>query len=238
MIQFYASDIEATGTLPADEAVHCLRVLRHTVGDEIRVVDGRGNTYRCRISAMGRQEVCLDILDKVYSPTHWGKRITLAIAPTKNVDRMEWLVEKVVEMGIDRIILLRCDHSERKIMKTDRLRKIMISAMKQSLKSSLPELEGPIPFDDFISLQHNDDDSCRLMAHCREDMSRKGVLGCITPGADITWLIGPEGDFSEREITSALQAGFAPVSLGQSRLRTETAALYAVVASHLCDPRF
>lgn len=235
MIRFYAPDILDTNALPADEAAHCVRVLRHGRGDVIEVVDGRGGAFSCRIADIGRRgEVALDILERREEPPHWRGSLTLAIAPTKNADRMEWLVEKAVEMGVDRIVLLRCEHSERKVQKTDRLLRVMVSAMKQSLKAVLPRLEGPVPFGDFIASLKGDD-ALKLIAHCDDSGPRVDIAGVLVAhdrGADVVVLIGPEGDFSPAEIAEALQAGFRPVTLGRSRLRTETAALFALAALH------
>lgn len=231
MIRFYAPDIMTTGELPPDESGHCVRVLRRRVGDDVEVVDGKGYAYTCRIIDDNPRRVRLQIMDRRSESTHWGRHITLAVAPTKNTDRMEWLAEKVTEMGIDRLVLLRCEHSERKIMKTERLQRVMVSAMKQSLKAQLPEMTGPVDFNEYIgSLPEG---TCRWIAHCEVGMPR-GILMENLPasGQDIVILIGPEGDFSPAEISKALDCGFRPVTMGKSRLRTETAALFAIAALH------
>ncbi len=164
---------------------------------------------------------------------HWPRRITLAVAPTKNFDRMEWLVEKAVEVGVDRIVPLLCEHSERRVLKTERLHKIMVAAMKQSLKATLPRLDELTPLDDLLAETATGD---RFVAYCDESLprdQRKSLAHEITAASgDVTLLIGPEGDFSPAEIERLLAAGFVPVTLGESRLRTETAALVGVVLMH------
>ena len=231
MIQFYAPDIAVSGELPADEAAHCLRVLRHEVGDEIQVVDGHGGIYRCRIAEISRKGVRTEVLQHHEVRPHWGRKITLAVAPTKNADRMEWLMEKAVEMGVDRVTLLRCARSERREMRGERLRRIMVSAMKQSLKATLPQLEGPVDFMKFIESLEGRKASL-YVAHCAPELPRRPLVCEPMDAPEIVMLIGPEGDFSPAEIEAALNAGFLAVSLGESRLRTETAALFSLAAIH------
>lgn len=231
MIRFYAPDIETEGCLPADESSHCARVLRRHEGDEVEVVDGKGFAYTCRIADANPRRVALEVVGKRSELPHWGRKITLAVAPTKNADRMEWLAEKVVEMGIDRLVLLRTEHSERKVLKTDRLRRVMVSAMKQSLKATLPELSELTDFSDFLAFP--DSSALQLIAHCEDDKPRVPIASRVpAPGQDVVVLIGPEGDFSPEEIAAALEAGFVPVTMGRSRLRTETAAIFAIAALH------
>lgn len=237
MIQFYGPSVAVTGELTADETAHCVRVLRKQPGDEIVVVDGRGNRHVCRIVSITKKGMSVEILSSEVIARHWGAPITLAIAPTKNADRMEWLVEKIVELGIDRIVLLECERSERRRMRTERLEKIMISAMKQSLKASIPDLIGPMTFSEFIQ-NETYGNGMRFIAHCVEDRPRELLCGALAKigenlfATPVTILIGPEGDFSPKEIESAFDAAYRPVSLGDSRLRTETAALYSVAAVH------
>lgn len=240
MIQFFAPGLPDDLMLPEEEAAHCTRVLRKNAGDAVYAVDGRGTRYNCVIESATKNKVSLEIVDSEKIPCHWGCRITLAIAPTKNADRMEWLVEKAVEMGVDRVILLKCDHSERKEMKTGRLERIMVSAMKQSLKAQLPAIEGPVPFTRFID-ECTASSSFRFVAHCEKDKPRRlfarelqQVCGSIhgNGAGEIVLLIGPEGDFSPEEIEKAIAGGFVPVSFGESRLRTETAALFGLCSIH------
>lgn len=231
MIRFYAPEIESELCLPPDESLHCVRVLRHRAGDRIDVVDGKGNAFSCVVTEANPRRVAVEIQKKIVEPPHWGRNITLAVAPTKNGDRMEWLAEKATEMGIDRLVLLRTEHSERKVMKVERLRRVMVSAMKQSLKATLPEVVGPVGIDDFIA--DADPLALKLVAHCEEDKPRVSISARMpTPGQDVVVMIGPEGDFSSREIAVAISSGFEPVTMGRSRLRTETAAMFAIAAIH------
>ncbi|MDE5869984.1 MAG: RNA methyltransferase, partial [Muribaculaceae bacterium] len=162
----------------------------------------------------------------------WKERIILAVAPTKNIDRIEWMLEKVVEIGVDEIVLLNCEHSERKKINEERLQKIIVSAMKQSLKATLPVFCGLLSFKDFISQKG---EGLRYMGYCDEKTERKEFAKEYPGNKDVTILIGPEGDFSPKEVSEALEAGFIPVTFGESRLRTETAALFAVSAIHVID---
>ncbi len=229
MIRFYAPDIESTGMLPEVESGHCCRVLRKQEGDVINVVDGKGNAFECRIIDAHPKKTMVEINSKVQEKPHWDCRITIAIAPTKNMDRMEWFVEKIVELGVDEIVFLNCEHSERKIVKPERVEKIMISAMTQSMKSKMPVLRANIPFKDFIA---GVSDSEKFMGYCNENFPLKCFVKEYHPGEDVAVLIGPEGDFSPAEVERAVDAGFVPVSFGATRLRTETAGLYAVCAVH------
>lgn len=229
MHRFYVPNIATDNILPEEESRHCVRVLRLREGDAIEVVDGRGTLYRCEITAADIKHCVVNILDSVAIQTHWGCKITLAIAPTKNIDRIEWLAEKVTEMGIDRIVPLLCRYSERKVLKTERLEKILVSAMKQSLKATLPLLDELTPITDFIK---NAPAGQRFIAYCDQSVPRKDFVHEYKQGEDATILIGPEGDFSQEEIRKSIDAGFVPVSLGDSRLRTETAGLFAVAAIH------
>ena len=225
MYLFYAPDIEISPVLPEEESNHCIQVLRRTAGDEIQVTDGVGHLYNCVITNPHRKH-CEVRIESVETPTplHEGK-IHICIAPTKNIDRTEWAIEKCVEMGVDEITLLLCDHSERKTVNMERLQKILVSAAKQSLKTRFPVLhsltkitELPLEGDLFI-------------AHCEEGYKASdhkfALQHRVVRGHQTTVLIGPEGDFSPQEIKWALEHGFVPVSLGATRLRTETAAMVA-----------
>ncbi len=151
MIQFYAPDIEATGVLPETESGHCCRVLRMKEGDKICVTDGKGHRFECLILEAHPKHTAVEILTMEEIKPWWGFELELCVAPSKNADRMEWLVEKAVEIGVDRIILMRCKRSERKTLRTDRLEKIAISAMNQSLKTNRTEITGPTEFNDIIN---------------------------------------------------------------------------------------
>lgn len=234
MIRFYSADIEQTGMLGESESSHCCRVLRMKEGDTLEVTDGKGFLYQCELTDANPRGASLSVISKCEWQREWQPRITLAIAPTKNSDRMEWLVEKIVEMGVDEIVLLRCARSERKCMRAERLEKIMVSAMKQSLKCVLPVLRGPVDFTSFIAEEKSGE---KYMGYCSSDYDRKDFSREYDCG-DVTIMIGPEGDFSEAEVGEAVAAGYVPVTFGKSRLRTETAGMYAVAAVHaLCELR-
>ena len=211
--------------LPEEESGHCVQVLRRTVGDEILVTDGVGQLYHCVVTNPHRKhcEVRIESVETP-EPLHEG-HIHIGIAPTKNIDRTEWSIEKCVEMGVDEITLLLCDHSERKTVNIDRLQKILVSAAKQSLKTRFPVLH---PLTKMTDLQIEGD---TFIAHCIEGYKaseNKGALkDQIVRGHSTTILIGPEGDFSPEEVNWALANGYEPVSLGAARLRTETAAIVA-----------
>ena len=214
--------------LPPDESKHCVRVLRMTTGDELWVTSGDGAMCRARIAVPNERSCEVEIVERLdnYQPRPFF--LHLAVAPTKNPARLEWLVEKAVEIGIDRITPLLCDHSERMHLKTERLDRIALSAMKQSLKARRPTIDPATSLDDLLtSLPAPSPDACRLLCHCAYS-DRRTLRQLYTPGQSALVLIGPEGDFSPREIALALDHGFQPVTLGDSRLRTETAALYAI----------
>ena len=237
---FYCKDItlNAFCTLDAEESRHAVRVLRLREGDELNVTDGRGNLYRCRIVTADDRACVIEAAEQEFSALHSPFSIHLAVAPTKNPSRMEWLVEKAVEIGVGEITLLQCDHSERTFLKTDRLEKLAVSAMKQSLHTLLPEIHPAVNLKDWLNSQFSILNSqLKFIAHCESDKPRTPLATALTPGKDAVVLIGPEGDFSPEEIALALDCGFQPVSLGPSRLRTETAALYAVTAFNLINDR-
>ena len=229
MHRFYAPDIAETLQLPEQESQHAVRVLRMSEGDELEVVDGCGCRYVCRISLAHSKRCAIEIVERVEEKPRWGCEIVLAVAPTKNLDRMEWLAEKVTEMGVDRIIPLRCRYSERKELKTERLGKILVSAMKQSLKAVLPQLDEMTPVMDVIGMPFA---GKKYIAYCDSRIGRRLFSQEFVKNENTLILIGPEGDFSPEEIEAALSAGFVPISFGDSRLRTETAAMYAVAAVH------
>lgn len=237
MHRFYCPDIAATLTLGEEDSKHCVKVLRMGEGDTIEVVDGNGNLYTCRITMAHPKRCAVEVTERVQQPPHWGHRIVLGVAPTKNLDRIEWLAEKCVEMGLDRIIPLRCHNSERTVLKTERLRKIMVAAMKQSLKATLPRLDEMTPVTQVLDEPFG---GTRCIAYCDEQLPREQrhtLAGVYQPGQDIMVLIGPEGDFSPDEVQTAVAAGFVPVTLGESRLRTETAGMMAVAAIHALDSK-
>lgn len=232
MIQFYAPDIAETLSLPEDEAKHCLRVLRHKCGDEIEVIDGKGYRYQCRIVNDNPRKMEVEIIESIREKPAWDTFITIAVAPTKNMDRMEWLVEKLTEIGVNRFVPLLCRHSERKEVKIDRLQRIAVSAMKQSLKATLPEIMPMTPFADFIN---NNESEAKFIAYCDPTIPRKLLAKEYNGAKSVTILIGPEGDFDIEEIKAALDKGMVPVTLGDNRLRTETAALTACDTIHILN---
>ena len=238
---FYSPDAaEGLFTLDAEESRHAVRVLRLREGDEINVTDGRGNLFACRIVTADDRACSVDVaetLSTFHSPFSTF-HLHLAVAPTKNPSRMEWLVEKAVEIGVGEITLLQCDHSERTFLKTERLEKLAVSAMKQSLHTVLPAIHPAVKLSDWLrSPLPTAHCPLKFIAHCEADKPRTPLAFALQPGQDAVVLIGPEGDFSEEEIALALENGFQPVSLGPSRLRTETAALYAVTAFNLINDR-
>ena len=232
MIRFYSPDIASDLTLPEIESGHCCRVLRMKEGDRIYVVDGKGMEYECEITDAHPKHTSVMILSEREDPKHWKEKIVLAVAPTKNIDRIEWMLEKVVEIGVDEIVLLRCEHSERKNVNEERLVKIIISAMKQSLKATLPVFKGLVKYRDFIE---SIDTPLKYMGYCAPDVERREFAKEFPGKGDVTVMIGPEGDFSPEEVMLAMNKGFVPVTFGESRLRTETAALFAVTAIHVID---
>lgn len=234
---FFSRDIAGDiCRLDADESGHCVKVLRHRSGDEISVIDGCGTLYRCRITTDSHKGVEAMILD---STEDWGGhpyRLHMAVCPTKNNDRYEWFAEKACEIGLDEVSPVIGEHSERKVFKTARIEKILVSAAKQSLKGAVPQVNEPMSVKEFIRNNENNTGGLKLIAYCFEDESTprtsiKEVLHDYK-GSDITILIGPEGDFSKDEAELAIRCGFIPVHLGDSRLRTETAALTAVAATY------
>lgn len=227
---YYSPSLSPAGycTLDAEESRHAVRVMRLRNGDRMHVTDGRGQLILCTIAVADERACVVEPLEVISAPCT-RPRLTVAVAPTKNPSRMEWLVEKAVEVGVDEIVLLQCERSERTFLKTDRLGRVALSAMKQSLHTTLPTIAN-MPFGDFAPAE-----GLRLIAHCDADTPRCPLMAALTPGLDATILIGPEGDFSDREIAHAMSLGCQPVSLGPSRLRTETAALYAAVAFNLVN---
>jgi len=213
--------------LDEDESRHCIKVLRLSKGDFINLIDGKGGFYEAKIIEPNQKKCIVEVITAYQN---YGKRnffLHIAIAPTKSMDRFEWFLEKATEIGVDEITPLLCDHSERTIIREDRLRKIIVSSMKQACQAYEPRLNPIRRFADFINKPGKGQ---KFIAHCLD--SKKEIFGkSISPRKDLTILIGPEGDFSEEEIKLAKKSGFREVSLGTSRLRTETA---GVVACHTC----
>ena len=246
MIVFYSDSVrDGVCHLPAEESAHCVRVLRHQAGDEISVIDGEGTLYTCVLENADAKAATARI---VREEPDWGAHpyyLILAVCPTKNIDRYEWMAEKVTEMGLDCLQPLIGDHSERRVFKPERMERILLSASKQSLKGAVPKVAAAMSVKEFIA-------SCRaqvrLIACCFEGETPRlsvaealaaeiGASGAGVPDGDqkpsIAVLIGPEGDFSREEVELAVKAGFVPVHPGASRLRTETAGLVAAAAVYL-----
>ena len=230
---FYTPDIATSCEMPEEEAGHCLRVLRLTVGDEVMLTDGKGSFYKAVISAATNKRCQLKVIEELPQEKGWTGWLHLAMAPTKNMDRTEWFTEKATEIGFDELTFLNSRYSERKVIKTERIEKILVSAVKQSLKASKPVLNEMMDFNKFISQEFHGQ---KFICHCNEG-EKKLLKDVVIPGEDAVILIGPEGDFSPEEVAKAMACGFIPVSLGKSRLRTETAALVAVHTLNLFNQK-
>ncbi len=223
---FYNSNINDTPsqfTFDKIESRHIVKVLRKKEGDVLFITNGKGQLFTAEVLIVNDKKCTIQLLKSEVKEKPWNYYLHIAIAPTKNNDRLEWFLEKATEIGIDEITPIICKHSERKVIKKERLDKIIISAMKQSLKFQLPKLNEVTSFQDFIK---QDFKGYLFIAHC-EETDKKTLKSELKPQQRITLLIGPEGDFSSEEIEMALQQKFIPVSLGESRLRTETAGIAA-----------
>ena len=230
---FFADDIqESRVRLDAEESAHCVRVLRHRPGDEISVIDGVGTLYRCALEIADAKGAEARILERTPGFGAHPYHLTMAVCPTKNIDRYEWFVEKATEVGVDVIAPVIGERSERKVLKTERLRRLALSATKQSLKATIPQIAEPQSVRDFILAAPAD--ALKLICYCFDDVERIPVTSVLKQDLQkISILIGPEGDFSPEEAALAREHGWIPVQLGPSRLRTETAALVAATAVYL-----
>lgn len=230
---FYAPGIVPPyHTLGEEESRHCVKVLRMAEGDELRLTDGRGNLHTARIVKADPRRCEVEVVESVPGYGRRDYSLTVAAAPTKNAERFDWFLEKATEVGVDRVIPVECANSERRTFRTDRGAKIMAGAMKQSLKAYLPQLD---PLTDFREVAAMPFDGVKLIAHCRADLPREPLVRALPKGCDALILIGPEGDFTSQETDLALRSGFTGVTLGDSRLRTETAALAAVMAAYFIN---
>lgn len=230
---FYVPDAANAGELPEEEAKHAVRVLRLQSGDHMFLVDGIGGLFEAEVSVASGKHCLYNIINRLPYRREWNGHITLAIAPTKMMDRMEWMAEKATEMGLDDITFLDCKFSERKTIRTDRIEKIVVSAMKQSHKAYKPVVGGMTPFNDFVAHSR---EGARYIAHCYNEVPRVDLfseLQDLSADTPVTIMVGPEGDFSIDEVRLAVSKGFKSVSLGRSRLRTETAGLSAVFMANL-----
>lgn len=224
---FYAYQIlENTAFLDAEESRHCTKTLRKSEGDVITIIDGRGGFYRAVIKKISKKSCELDLQEELFLGNKRDYYLHIAIAPTKNINRLEWFLEKTTEIGIDEITPILCQRSERKVVKNERLEKIILSAAKQSLKAKLPKLNTLTKFKDLV--QENKQ-AFKAIAHCNS-LGENPLLPlkiAVSKQKDILILIGPEGDFSLEEVVLAKENGFEEISLGTSRLRTETAGIVA-----------
>jgi 16S rRNA (uracil1498-N3)-methyltransferase len=226
---FYTSDLKNNyAILSGEEAHHCIHVLRKKVGDFIDITDGLGRFYKGEITETGKGKCVVSINQIIDDEKRRPYSVHLAIAPPKNPKRFDWLIEKLVEIGVDKITPIICKRSERRNLNIERLEKRMISAMKQSLHSRLPILEELISFEDWIE---SIKETQKFIAWVSEE-HQKNLSEQCEPGVDTCILIGPEGDFTAEEIKKAIQSGFLPTALGKYRLRTETAGLTAITAVH------
>lgn len=226
-------DAASATELPADEASHAVRVLRMKPGDEMVLMDGVGTFFKAEVAVASPHHCVYRVVEEMPQLPQWHGRYHIAMAPTKLMDRTEWMLEKVTEIGVDEVSLLNCDNSERRVAKPARLEKILVSAMKQSRKAWKPVLNDMAAFRKFVSEPRG---GMKFIAHCYEEIPRTYLYDELC-GRDVseavTVLIGPEGDFTPDEVRMAVDAGYVSVHLGQSRLRTETAAMVAVMMMHL-----
>ena len=230
---FYVPDAAQQTELPADEAMHALRVLRLKSGDEMFLMDGTGNYFRAQVTIAATHHCYYEILEQMPQEPQWQGRVQLAIAPTKMLDRIEWMLEKATEVGVDEVSFLNCQFSERRLVKTVRLEKIIVAAMKQSHKAWKPVLNEIVTFKSFIKQPR---EGRKYIAHCYEEIPRSYLFDELqkpSDSEDAIVMIGPEGDFSIDEVKMAIEAGWQSVHLGKSRLRTETAGLSAVMIMQL-----
>lgn len=228
---FFSPDILTNSQLPEIESHHCVKVLRMKTGDSLTVTDGKGRFYECILVDANHKRSTISIINQTEIVQSRNFFIHIAFAPTKQMDRNEWFVEKATELGIDRITPVISNFSERKEVKIERLTKTAISAMKQSQQPFLPEIDETANFSDFIKLPFN---GKKFIAHCYEKPKRP-LSQIYNKGENVLILIGPEGDFSEDEVENAIKNGFMPISLGYSRLRSETAALVATHTIHVIN---
>jgi 16S rRNA (uracil1498-N3)-methyltransferase len=228
MLLFFQPEVEIKNFLNEEDSRHCVKVLRKNAKDIIHIVDGKGGLYECEIMKPHDKKCEFRIVSEQKSFQERDIYLHIAIAPTKNTDRIEWFIEKCVEIGIDEISLILTNHSERKFQKIERLEKIAISAMKQSLKAYLPKINELTDFDAFLKTVNQKQ---KLIAHLTDDA--QSLVKTIEPNSSYCLLIGPEGDFSANEVIKAQKADFQVVTLGNSRLRTETAGVVACAIFNL-----
>ena len=235
---FYVPEADVQTELPQEEATHAIRVLRLKPGDELFLIDGKGSFYRAEVTVVSNKHCVYRIVETLPQTKTWRGHLHLAVAPTKMIDRVEWLAEKATEIGFDELSFLNCKFSERRQLRRDRVEKIVVAAMKQSRKAWRPEVNDIVEFRDFITKPR---EGRKFIAHCYEEVEKVDFFGEMEKIAasnaenepQVTVLIGPEGDFSIDEVRLAVENGYESISLGASRLRTETAALAAVMMARL-----
>ena len=230
---FYVPNAESSNELPAEEAAHASRVLRLESGDEVFLIDGAGCFFKAQLTLVTKSRCLYDIVERLPQEKTWHGRIAIAMAPTKVIDRVEWTLEKATEIGVDEFSLLNCAFSERRNVKLERLDKIVVAAVKQSRKAWKPLLNDLQSFEHFVKQPRK---GVKYIAHCYAEIDKKDLYSELTQlncDEEVTILIGPEGDFSIEEVRLAMSQGYVSVSLGQSRLRTETAALAATMIAQL-----
>ena len=231
---FYVPNAGQENEMPTEEALHALRVLRIKSGDEINLMDGVGNFYRAEVTLAATKRCLYEVKEVLPQQPAWHGHVHLAIAPTKVMDRIEWMAEKATEIGFDELSFLNCKFSERKTMRTVRLDKIVISAVKQSHKAWKPIVNQMVSFKEFIAQPRK---GRKFICHCYEEFEKVDLMTELQKpydeDADVTVLVGPEGDFSMDEVKLAIANGYESASLGTSRLRTETAGLMSVARANL-----
>ena len=230
---FYVPNAECSNELPAEEAAHASRVLRLESGDEVFLIDGAGSFFKAQLTLVTKSRCLYDIVERLPQEKTWRGRIAIAMAPTKVIDRVEWTLEKATEIGVDEFSLLNCAFSERRNVKLERLDKIVVAAVKQSRKAWKPLLNDLQSFEHFVKQPRK---GVKYIAHCYAEIDKKDLYNELTQlncDEEVTILIGPEGDFSIEEVRLAMSQGYVSISLGQSRLRTETAALAATMIAQL-----
>lgn len=234
---FYVPDATRLSELPEEEALHAIRVLRLKEGDEMMLMDGCGTFYEAVVTMVASRRCCYRIVQPLPQERQWAGHLHIAVAPTKMMERMEWFLEKATEVGIDECTFLSCQFSERKVIKVPRLERIVIAAVKQSRKAWMPQVQEMTDFRSFIASHTS---GHRFIAHCYDEVARSSLFDELQrlslpsdAQEEVLVLVGPEGDFSIEEVRLAVAAGFTSVHLGTSRLRTETAALSAVMMMQL-----
>ncbi|WP_311416503.1 16S rRNA (uracil(1498)-N(3))-methyltransferase [Hoylesella shahii] len=230
---FYVPNAAHCNELPDEEASHASRVLRLESGDEVFLIDGEGCFFKAQLTLVTKSRCLYNIVERLPQEKTWSGRIAVGMAPTKSIDRVEWTLEKATEIGLDEFSLLNCAFSERRNVKLERLDKIVVAAVKQSRKAWKPQLNDLLPFERFVKQPRK---GAKFIAHCYDEIDKKDLyneLLQLNADEDVTILIGPEGDFSFEEVRLAMDQGYVSVSLGKSRLRTETAALSATMIAQL-----